>query len=108
MKKHKSTDVTLRTTEDNKDKDGKNKGKKAKEDLEGEPETRHKSKDKKKRKKSKSKKEKLDRTHNVDRVPIIKTRSKQESSQVINLNSTYQKPCLFPNSRNLNSLSGKY
>jgi hypothetical protein len=66
-----------------------------------------KQKSKKDKKEKKSSKEKNNDQINVievlnksDRIPVVKDRMKTDGSKVINLSTTYQKPCLFPNSRN--------
>ncbi|CAI2379068.1 unnamed protein product [Moneuplotes crassus] len=73
--------------------------KKSKKEKKAKKEKKHKSKNQ--RKKIEEEKENtIEVMHKTDRIPVVKNFEKSQGSQVINLNSTFKKPDLFPHSRN--------
>lgn len=77
----------------------KKKSKKEKKDKKGKKEKKH--------KKEQNSENILEVSRVSDRIPVIMSSTKNQNSKVIDLNSSYQKPWLFPNSRNSQKALGK-
>ncbi|CAI2379118.1 unnamed protein product [Moneuplotes crassus] len=95
-------DHTLLDTKEKKKKSKKDKKKSRKDKSKSKGKNKNKSK-KKKKKIEEEKDNTLEILQKTQRIPVIKKSRKLEGSQVIDLNSTFKKPDLFPHSRNKES-----